>query len=117
MNNFSDIQKPVLMWLDKRSCYIENAENLEWVAGDPIVGHLLPLLYVLNKENGRVCLSESIRQRARSAYFETHVRWLVREKRLGEILNLLYIKNIYVIPFKGSILQSQLYRNSAIWRM
>lgn len=117
MNNFSDLQKSVLTWLDKRSCYIESAKDLAWVERDPVVSHLFPLLYVINKENGGTFLSESVRKSARAAYLETHAKWLVREKRLKQILNLLYSENIDVIPLKGVILQSQLYRNSGIRRM
>jgi hypothetical protein len=84
------------------------------VQGDPVVGHLFPALYVLNKQNGGIGLSDHIRQMARIAYLGTHASWMVREKRLSEILNKLSSENISLIPLKGGILQSQLYRNSGI---
>jgi len=117
MKKFRLMQKPVQNWLGKRSCFVENAKNLEWVAGDPIVRHLFPILFVLDKENGEVLLSDSVRQRAKAKYYETHATWLSREIRLREILNILHSENIDVIPLKGVILQAQLYRNSGIRQM
>jgi len=117
MNDPNAMKDSVLRWLDKRSCYIGNATDLAWVQGDPVVGHLFPALYVLNKQNGGIGLSDHIRQMARIAYLGTHASWMVREKRLSEILNILSSENISLIPLKGGILQSQLYRNSGIRRM
>jgi len=117
INNISIMQQPILKWLEMRSCYLETAKDFEWVAGDPIVGHIYPMLYVLNKQNRGIGLSDSVRERTRFVYLETHARWLVREKWLREILSVLYRENINVIPLKGGILQSQLYRNSGIRRM
>jgi hypothetical protein len=110
----SSMKKPVLTWLERRSGYIKKGKGLEWVEGDPIVGHLFPILHFLNRENGGVYLTEKIRQRVRLAYLETHARGLKREEQLKEFLNLLKHENIDVIPFKGIILQSQLYRNNGL---
>jgi hypothetical protein len=114
LDNFNFLEKPVLTWLERRSCYFEKAMDLEWVEGDPIVGHLFPILHFLNRENGAIHLTEKIHQKTRLAYLETHARELAREKWLKEILNLLQGEDIEVIPFKGCILQMQLYRNNGL---
>jgi hypothetical protein len=116
-NNLFIIQVPVLKWLELRSSYLGNRVDLDWVSRDPIVGHLFPMLCVLNKNNGGIGLSDRVRQKSRAAYLETHARWLVREKRLRESLSVLARENIQAVPFKGGILQSQLYQNSGFRQM
>jgi hypothetical protein len=103
-------------WLRQRAQYVENASNLEWVLHDPIVNCLLPALYVLNKKDG-IHLSEGVREAVKNIYLSNKARWMVSEYRLKRILGLFYQAGIAVIPLKGAILQSLLYRNSGIRSM
>ncbi|HSA99809.1 MAG TPA: nucleotidyltransferase family protein [Anaerolineales bacterium] len=83
------------------------------MAQDPIVSCLLPALYILDK-NGKIQLSEESRGVAKNRYLRNKSRWMMSEYRLKPILDLFCQAGIDVIPLKGAILQSLLYRDSGI---
>lgn len=113
--NTPDWQTPVLHLLQKRSSYLnlKHGEDFAWVFRDPVVGHLATVLYLLDKE-GKIELSAQTRQAAEITYFTNIASWVRREYQLKAVLEMLDNAGIVVIPFKGAILQSQLYRNSGL---
>ena len=106
----------MLHWLGQRAALAGNSNDLGWVLQDPIVGCLLPALYVLDK-NGRIHLSEEVRSLAKNRYFGNKSRWMMSEHHLRPILELFCQAGIDVIPLKGAILQGLLYRDSGIRSM
>lgn len=111
-----DLQDSVLHWLSQRAYYSGHSDDMEWVLQDPTVVFLLPALYILNKQE-KIQLSEKVCKAAKNAYLLNKARWMASEYRLKPILDVLYQADIEVIPLKGSILQSLLYRDSGLRSM
>jgi hypothetical protein len=110
MNNQVYFQDPVLVWLKKRSCYVKDTGNWDWVLGDPIVGHLAPALFLLDKK-GIAHLSDKNRHEFSQVYWKNIARWLVTENLLKQVLSLFIQAGVPVIPLKGAAFQGLLYKN------
>jgi hypothetical protein len=95
---------------------MEDTNDLDWVLRDPIVGCLMPALYVLSKKD-EIHLSERACETVKNIYLTNKAQWMVREHLLKRILDVFYQADIEVIPLKGGLLQGLLYRNSGIRSM
>jgi hypothetical protein len=113
MSNAVDIQTPILHLLTKRTRYMKNAGNWESVIRDPVVGHFATALYILGKE-GKVSLSVKTHQELAQQYWANKARWLVFENRLKQVVVAFEDARVEVIPLKGAILQSLLYKDSGL---
>ncbi len=111
--NLMSIQGPVLYWLSKRSRYVKEAGNWDWVSRDPVVGRFATVLYILDKE-GKVSLSEKIRQELGNFYWANKARWLVIENRLKQVVGAFEQAGVDLIPLKGVALLGQLYKDSGL---
>lgn len=89
---------------------------MAWVLHDPLVSYLTPALFLLAR-GGQIHLSENEYQVTIDSYYNNKARWVKREYRLRAILDLFYREGITVIPLKGGILQSQLYRDCGLRSM
>lgn len=108
-----NLDEPVLFWLKKRTRFITDKDNLTWVIQDPIISHLIPTFFVLDKK-GSLHLSDEMRDLARKAYLKNKLLSVWREAQLNSILNVFDAAGIQVIPLKGVILQSTLYEDPAV---
>jgi hypothetical protein len=110
MNNLNNVQDPVLHWVKKRSNYIEDTRNWDWVLRDPVVGHLVPALFLQDKK-GNINLSDETRQEFSKRYWHNKAQWVVTEHHLKQYLNLFSQAGVQVIPLKGAAFQSLLYKD------
>jgi hypothetical protein len=110
MNNLVYFQDPVLVWLKKRSWYVKDNGSWDWVLGDPIVSHLAPALFLLDKK-GITHLSDKTRHKFSQVYWKNTSRWLVAEKLLKQVLCLFNQAGVPVIPLKGAAFQGFLYKD------
>ena len=72
--------------------------------------------FMLNKKS-RIRLSQEVRDAVKNIYLVNKAYWMVSEHHLKRILNVFYQAHIDVIPLKGGILQSELYRDNGIRSM
>lgn len=111
-----NLHESVYSFLGQRARHLDNPQELNWVFGDSVVRFLAPVLYFLHIQKQTV-LSEDVLALARGIYFENLARWMMREKQLEKILDALAESDIDVIPLKGAILQSILYRDRGLRSM
>lgn len=111
-----NLHESVLHFLGQRAKHIGNPRELNWVFADPVLRFLAPVLFFLHKEK-QIILPEDVLALARNRYFENLARWMMGEKQLNKILRALDDAHIDVIPLKGAVLQSILYRDRGLRSM
>ena len=116
MNNPSDIQSPVLYWLNQRARHVQSAGNWDWVLQDPVVGRFAAVLFLLGR-SGAVSLSEQTRHELAQVYWGNKARWLVRENQLKKVLSAFHRQGLSVIPLKGAAFLGALYRDIGLRSM
>jgi hypothetical protein len=99
---------PILFWLKKRSGYVQDLGNWEWVLHDPLVGHLAPSLHLLVKQ-GALELPANIREEVEKAYRANQARAVLREHLLKQVAEAFESEGVSVIPLKGAAYLETLY--------
>ena len=115
-NSAVKLQEAVDHFLHQRASFMKKSPSLDWVISDPVLHFLTPVLYFLDKEE-LLALPKDLREQAAAAYFLNKARWSIGEARLRQIVGELHQAGIEVIPLKGAILQSLLYRDNGLRAM
>jgi hypothetical protein len=114
--NLQTLELPVVFWLSARTRLAGGPADDGWLVRDPVVRHLAPVLWALERQ-GCLSLGSKTRRAAARTYFNNHARWLLWDRRLKELSCVLRDEGVALIPLKGVILKSQLYGDNGLREM
>ena len=112
MNTDKTLRPAVQQWIDARAAYVPHALDPDWIAGDPVVGHLAAAAWLLALEGKNK--TEIGHSRLAQSYYSNHGNWIVWSQQLRQVLATLHQSRIAVIPLKGVVLRDQLYVDAGI---